>query len=161
MEIERKWLIDAFPAELVPCEEKVTYSWYISTSPVVRLRESRGRYILTFKGEGHLSREEIESEIPEVFAKEIIRFTGKEPIVKTMKVYDLEGSLKLECSSVDNTFLYAEVEFDSEEEANAFVPPSFLGKEVTYDPQMKMNNYWKRKNGLDWACSLRDESVLD
>lgn len=148
MEIERKWLIDAFPEGLTPCEEKVTYSWYVSTTPVVRLRHSRGRYILTFKGEGHLSREEIESEIPENFAKEIIRFVGKEPIVKTMKVYDLEGGLKLECSAVDDTFMYAEVEFDSEDEANAFAAPSYLGKEVTYDPQMKMNNYWKQKNGI-------------
>ena len=42
-------------------------------------------------------------------------------------------------------FLYAEVEFDSREAAEAFVPPDFLGKELTGDKDFTMAAYWRRK----------------
>ena len=48
----------------------------------------------------------------------------------------------LEFSMVDRDtpkeFMYAEIEFESEEEALSFVPPSFLGPEITYDSFYKM-----------------------
>ena len=46
---------------------------------------------------------------------------------------------------MDQKFAYAEVEFSSVEEANAFVMPEFLLKDVTEDPYYSMAGYWKRK----------------
>ena len=77
-----------------------------------------------------------------------LRIVGKDPIRKHKCDYILPGGLVLECSLVDegieNEFMYAEVEFPSVEEAEAFEVPPYLGKEVTYDRYWKMNNYWKR-----------------
>ena len=62
MEIERKWLIDGFPAGLPLLKEARVRQGYISTAPVVRIRESVNadgcRCVLCFKGEGTLAREE-------------------------------------------------------------------------------------------------------
>ena len=61
MEIERKWLIDGFPAGLPLLKEARVRQGYISTAPVVRIRESVNadgcRCVLCFKGEGTLARE--------------------------------------------------------------------------------------------------------
>ena len=38
----------------------------------------------------------------------------------------------------------AEVEFDSVEAANAFVPPDFLGREMTEVREFSMSQYWIR-----------------
>ena len=53
MEIERKWLIDGFPAGLPLLKEARVRQGYISTAPVVRIRESVNadgcRCVLCFK----------------------------------------------------------------------------------------------------------------
>lgn len=53
-------------------------------------------------------------------------------IRKDYRIYQLPDGRKLECSLVDggteNAFLYAEVEFPTVEEANAFVPLLFWAK---------------------------------
>ena len=41
--------------------------------------------------------------------------------------------------------MFAEVEFESEDEANSFIPLSFMLEEVTYDKQYKMKNYWNSR----------------
>jgi hypothetical protein len=60
MEIERKWLIDGFPAGLPLLKEARVRQGYISTAPVVRIRESVNadgcRCVLCFKGEGTRAR---------------------------------------------------------------------------------------------------------
>ena len=60
MEIERKFLIDTPPQNLTsyPCKE--IEQGYLCTSPVVRIRRSNDKYILTCKGEGLMVREEYE-----------------------------------------------------------------------------------------------------
>ena len=54
MEIERNWLIDGFPAGLPLLKEARVRQGYISTAPVVRIRESVNadgcRCVLCFKG---------------------------------------------------------------------------------------------------------------
>ena len=45
-------------------------------------------------------------------------------------------------------FIYAEIEFSSEEDAKNFKLPDFLDwEEVTYDENYKMKNYWNRTRG--------------
>ena len=41
--------------------------------------------------------------------------------------------------------IFAEVEFDSLEEANAFIPPAWFDKDVTDDPSYANSNISKRK----------------
>ena len=68
MEIERKFLIDGFPQGLPLLEEAVVYQGYLCVDPVVRIRskETAGKktsYVLCFKGEGTLARQEIEMDL--------------------------------------------------------------------------------------------------
>ena len=152
MEIERKFLIDRFPESLPLESECEMRQIYISVMPTVRARSKKvgdkETFRLTVKGSGELCREEIETSVTREQFEALCRVAEKEPIRKLKRCYKLPDGLLLECSLVDegteNEFMYAEVEFGSVAAAEAFVPPDYLGKEVTYDNSWKMNNYWKR-----------------
>lgn len=155
MEIERKFLLKKFP----PISEYKEYEveqGYISIDPEVRIRRktalsglSKGYtdYKLTVKGDGLLEREEIETTISEEVFEQLKAFIKKPMIQKTYRIYQL-GNHTLECSAVDlnlpSAFIYAEIEFESTQEAEAFQWPFQDGAEVTYDQSFKMKQYWKR-----------------
>lgn len=152
MEIERKWLVDGFPdGEGWPLlQHAAVRQGYIATAPAVRIRESiaagKSRYVLCFKGKGTLAREEVETDIDKALFDRLTAFTGQDLVTKDFKVYALPGGEHLEVSCVDaardTAFYYAEVEFESVEAARAFVPPAFLGKEMTEDAGFSMSRYW-------------------
>lgn len=143
MEIERKYRIDRFPGEeegwpLV--KEAVVCQGYLATSPTVRIRaaearrpERRTTYTLTFKGEGTLVRQEIELPLEEATFLQLRELLPAPMIRKDYRVYALPDGHRLECSLVDG------------EESEAFVPPAFLGPEVTEDPSFHMSEYWQTK----------------
>ena len=153
LEIERKFLIDGFPEDLELLSEVYIEQGYVSFEPEVRIRKAVvldtgvEEYYLTIKGDGDLARREIETEITRAFYEDIANFIGVNVVRKEYKKYKL-GQWELEVSLVDAgtdwEFYYAEIEFPSEEEANAFVLPEYLGKEITYDAHYKMKNFWKR-----------------
>ena len=105
MEIERKWLIDGFPAGLPLLKEARVRQGYISTAPVVRIRESVNadgcRCVLCFKGEGTLAREEVETDISAELFRRLTAFTGQDLVTKDYRVYALPGGERLEVSLVD------------------------------------------------------------
>ena len=151
MEIERQFVIDAFPPLPVK-ESAVMRQGYLAVDPTVRIRSKetaeRIDYKLCFKGEGTLAREEIELPLTaEVFGRLTELLKGA-LIVKEYRTYTLPGGLTLEASLVDpgaeTAFLYAEVEFPTIEEALAFEPPSYLGQDVTERPGYGMSQYWER-----------------
>lgn len=159
-EIERKFLIDRFPEELPLIKEAVIFQSYISVNPEIRIREyieestiyNHFGYRLTIKTDGELTREEVQWEIlPELYFELLKDVKGK-PIFKQYRTYRLPDGHILECSIVDagteNEFMYAEIEFEGELEARKFTPPSYLGKEITFYPEYKMKNYWKRTRNL-------------
>jgi CYTH domain-containing protein len=156
MEIERKFLLNAFPIA-VPYAKSIIYQSYLSTSPEVRIREKvlwpteATDYTITVKGEGDLSRFEAETMITHKFYVDTLRFLGKKPIKKNYFKYYIDDH-DIEISLVDDgAFIYAEVEFRSEEEAKAYEWPwpEILEREITYDKNYKMKNYW-----LDTRCGL-------
>lgn len=150
MEIERKFLIDKFP-DLPEVASAQVCQGYLSTAPVVRIRKAAlpdgsEKFELTVKGKGTLVRTEVNIPITAEQYNEMAGLLKREPIRKDYRVYALPDGHRLECSIVDSgapgEFMYAEVEFDSVEEANTFVPPEYLGREVTEDPGFSMNSYW-------------------
>lgn len=145
LEIERKWLLEDFPP-IAPTKEAIIKQFYISTDPEVRFRESNNHYSpykMTIKSKGTLTRQEIEFEIDRKVWEEGLQFIGdKKPIHKLYRTYLVNG-YKIEVSQVDDNFIYAEVEFCDEDEANNYQFP-FDGKEITYDPTFKMSSYWER-----------------
>lgn len=157
MEIERKFVLDKLPP-LTPKKEIDVYQGYISVEPEVRIRsyevisgKDKGHkdYLLTVKGNGSLSREEIETYVSEQFFNQAAAFLQHPLIHKRHFKYDYHGHI-LECSIVDegmsSSFIYGEVEFQSEEAAERFEWPfkDMWAWDVTDIPTYKMKNYWTR-----------------
>ncbi|MCH4239035.1 MAG: CYTH domain-containing protein [Oscillospiraceae bacterium] len=153
MEIERKWLMTQKPQNLPVLEKAVLYQGYLSTHPTVRIRskECSGKsgWKLCIKGKGTLVREEIELDLTQKKFEALSHLLAKPMIRKDYTAFSLPDGLRLEYSEVDtgapDAFAYAEVEFDSVEAAHAFVPPTFLGREVTEEPGWTMADFWERR----------------
>ena len=69
MEIERKWLVNGWPQGLQQTEEFTMRQGYVSVRPTVRIRQEslaggETRYVLCFKSQGGLAREEVETDLP-------------------------------------------------------------------------------------------------
>lgn len=156
LEIERKFLMDGFPFGLDIISEVEIEQGYVSIDPEVRVRRSVDKKTgevqcyITIKGEGTLTRTEIETEIDENFYYDVADFMGVAMITKDYKKYKL-GEWKLEVACVDagtpREFFYGEIEFPTEEDAKNFDPPKYLGREITFSEDYKMKNYWKRTRG--------------
>ena len=155
MEIERKFLLNKLPG-IDSVKHIEIYQGYVSTKPEVRIRsyevlsgENKGHkdYMLTIKGDGNLTREEIETYISQDFFMKVAQFIGKPLIHKDYRKYIVDGNV-LECSVVDpemNTeFCYGEVEYNNEKDASEFEWPFEGATDVTYDKSYKMKNYWLR-----------------
>lgn len=150
MEIERKFLIDGFP-NLPMLSRGMVEQGYLSTRPVVRIRKTEREegtsYMLCVKGEGSIARTEVELPLSAEQYRELQSLLSRPMIQKDYRVYALPGGLRLECSLVDGEsphgFFYAEVEFETMEQALSFQPPDFLGREVT-EENYSMNLYWER-----------------
>ena len=155
-EIERKWLLDGELPEtaLKLLNTEMIYQGYMSINPEIRIRtselsDSSLKSVFTVKGEGDLVRDEVQFEITRDQFDTMLRIAGfsKEDLIhKRLSVYDYNG-YKLEVNYVDagkeTAFNYMEIEFNSIEDAKNFVAPEWFGREITYEPQYKMKNYWQ------------------
>lgn len=134
MEIERKYLIRELPERLeqYPCRQ--IEQGYLNTDPVVRIRRTDEQYTLTYKGKGFMVREEynlplnrnaflhLREKIDGILIKKRRYLIPFETYTIELDVF--KGALA--------PLLLAEVEFETEDEANAFVPPSWFGEDVTF-----------------------------
>lgn len=137
MEIERKFLIKQIPPKCTsfPCRQ--IEQAYLNTDPVVRVRRDNDDYYLTYKGKGLLSREEYNLPLnKEAYEHLLAKADG---IILTKKRYmiPVPGSdhLTIELDVFEGHYdglVLAEVEFTSEEEAKAFIPPVWFGEDVTF-----------------------------
>jgi CYTH domain-containing protein len=149
VEIEKKFLVSGFPnAEVVSTSQSSAI--YITVKPEIRLRalsrNGETRCHLTYKSAGTLTRTEIETEVGLEFTQQMFAEFGADPIQKEIRVYNDNGH-EVVVARVDagsaSEFYYAEVEFDSEEEALAYQYPfDGLIADVTEDRSYKMKNYW-------------------
>ena len=159
-EIERKWLFNSqdIPRKLSPTITHYRQA-YINLEPEVRIRsrivERDGElgeetYKLCLKSTGALSRIEVQKELSFNEFKDLMLLGNlKESDFAQKHYYTIPVSgYELTVGVVDegtpNEFCYGEIEFPSEEAANAFVPPSWFGEDVTNDSSYKMKNYWAR-----------------
>ena len=140
MEIERKFLTEQLPFDITayPCH-RMTQA-YISFSPTIRVRQSDDAYILTVKGKGHLAREEFELPLSREDYDRLLTKTEGTPVRKKRYYVPLEGGLTAEVDVYEGELaglLTTEVEFSSLEEAEAFVPPVWFGKDVSEERAYK------------------------
>lgn len=138
MEIERKYLIDQLPADLASYPCKVIEQGYLCTEPVVRIRRSNDKYTLTYKGSGLMVREEYNLPLTaESFAHLKNKIDGR-LITKRRYLIPLADKYTIELDVFEGDLAplqLAEVEFETEEEANSFIPPEWFGEDVTFSTE--------------------------
>ena len=146
VEIERKWLVRKIPEDLESYECLEIEQAYLSSSPTVRVRRENDDYYLTYKSSGKESTDtsmsRTEYNLPlDRDSYEHLR-EKKDGILISKKRYLIpdRNGLKIELDVFDAPYeglVVAEVEFESLEDAKAYTPPGWFGKEVTLDPKYK------------------------
>lgn len=152
IEIERKWLLTKVPEHLCLLSVGMVEQLYFSGDTDIRIRkvEADGSTLCTMdvKGPGDLERKEIKKNITIDEYNQMKEIIGKKPIDKQYYRYDVGLKNVLEVSVVDpgtkDSFIYAEIEFDSQEAAEAYTLPIQEALDITYTPEYKMKNVWKR-----------------
>lgn len=136
MEIERKYLLKELP-DLGNFEHHKIEQAYLCTGPVVRVRREDENYYMTYKGSGMMSREECNLALTKESYEHLKAKADGNIISKIRYLIPLEGTkLVAEVDVFEEPFaplILAEVEFESEEAANTFVPPAWFGEDVTFD----------------------------
>ncbi len=161
MEIERKFLIENLPSDLAGYKCLLIEQAYLCTCPVIRIRREDDNYYLTYKGKGLMAREEYNLPLnKEAYEHMLFKADGNiiskrrylipvtKPIfVKGYTLSDSSVKLTIELDIFDPPFaplIIAEVEFPDEKMANAFIPPAWLGEDVTNNPEYHNSNLSKR-----------------
>ena len=143
MEIERKFLVPRLPPGLERSRSTQIEQGYIAIAgdgTEVRIRRRNGAAVLTVKSGSGRSRSEEEIEIDvERFAR-LWPLTEGRRIEKMRHLIPAGAGLTIELdvySGALTGLTVAEVEFGSEDAADAFEPPEWFGSEVTYDARFK------------------------
>ena len=152
LEIERKFLIPHLPADIekYPHAEILQGYFFNEAEKVVRLRKKWNQYYQTIKTGQGLTRQEDEEDLTQAVFEEQRNNVGDRSLQKTRyeipyewKIIELDiyrGKLQW--------LVVAEIEFTSEEEANAFTAPDSFGKELTGIPQAG-NSYLAKYGKFD------------
>jgi CYTH domain-containing protein len=157
VEIERKWILDKLPIGCTSRNVTEIRQYYLSMSPEVRIRSSIScsgtvkTCTMTIKSSNKsLSRREVEFVISESKVKKLLHNHPNLPCV-FKKSYDI-GIRGLVISEVTypKKFIYAEIEYESEDEAKSSTPPKTINDliiaEVTNNPKWYMANVSKSRS---------------
>lgn len=135
MEIERKFLVKEIPVRLTdyPCLQ--IEQGYLNTDPVVRIRRTNNTYTLTYKGKGLMVREEYNLPLNRTAFCHLKEKIDGLLIQKRRYLLPYQDKYTIELDIFEGShapLVLAEVEFETEEEANAFIPPEWFGEDVTF-----------------------------
>jgi len=151
MEIEKKYLVKELPS-LDNIKYCIIEQAYISSNPTIRIRKSifedKTTYILCIKSNGLFKREEYEINISEEEYLNLLNKADSNIIYKKRYFIPLHNNLIAELDIYEGNFrnlVTVEVEFESEEDANSFIPPLWFSDDVTYDKKYK-NGYLAYKS---------------
>ncbi|MGQ1785123.1 MULTISPECIES: CYTH domain-containing protein [unclassified Saccharicrinis] len=144
-EVERKFLVSDTPSFLNKIPYQPIRQGYIASEDggnEVRVREKGENHWLTVKSSGELTRIEVEIPISKAHFDQLWTLTEHRRIEKHRHLINDEGriiEIDVFQGSLEGLVL-AEIEFDSIEKADSYAPPSWMGKEVTYDANFKNRN---------------------
>ena len=140
MEIERKFLIskENLPSNLDSYPHHKLEQGYLSTSPVVRIRKEDDNYYLTYKSKGLMVRREENLPLDADSYRHLLKKADGNIITKTRYKIPFDNGLTIEIDVFHGKFqglILAEVEFPTEDAANAFIPPDYFGEDVTFSSE--------------------------
>lgn len=143
MEIEKKYLIniEEIPFDISSFENHFIEQAYLCTEPVVRVRKEDDNYYMTYKGKGLMAREEYNLPLNETAYYHLLKKADGNIITKRRYLIpfndnSLNKPLTIELDIFEGVFkdiCLAEIEFESVEDAEKIIPPSWFGKDVTFD----------------------------
>ncbi|MES2971054.1 MAG: CYTH domain-containing protein [Patescibacteria group bacterium] len=145
VEIERKFLVPTLPDNLEEFPHKAIKQGYIvigTDGTEVRLRDKAGKYTLTVKSKGELSRGECESALTREQFDTFWPTTEGRRVEKTR--YEIpHGDLTIELDVYEGDLIghvSAEIEFPTVWAADVLEVPDWLGADVTADSAYKNQN---------------------
>ena len=149
MEIERKFLVSSLPDNLAQYPKKELTQAYLCTSPVIRIRREGDAYVLTYKGDGLIAREEYNLPLTREAYEHLLPKADGMVITKTRYYIPEKDGLTIELDVFSGAYeglVLAEVEFDTREAADTYLPPQWFGKDVSLDGRYH-NNALSKGNG--------------
>jgi len=140
IEIEKTFLIKEIPVDLSLVKSEEIKQGYISPSPSpLRIRQKGEKFELTKKiplKEGdYSSAEEINIYLTEYEFNKLWPLTER-MLEKTRHYITLDGGLTAELDVFEGALeglSFVEVEFNSQEQMDSFVPPDWFGKDITQE----------------------------
>ena len=147
MEIEKKYLVKKIPDNLSEYKCRLIEQAYLSTNPVVRVRKDNEDYYLTYKGKGLMAREEYNLPLnKEAYEHLLAKADGNIITKHRYEIPDKTGkTIELDIfDGVYNGTVIAEVEFDSIDEADSYIPPDWFLDDVTNDTSYHNSNMSKQ-----------------
>lgn len=147
MEIERKFTIRTLPDLQKYSFHKIKQA-YLNTDPVIRIRKEDEHYYMTYKGKGLLAREEYNLPLNQTAFEHLLDKADGIIIAKTRYLIPYE-TYTIELDIFEDELaplIIAEVEFETEEEAHAFLPPEWFLDDVTMNADYHNSNLSRSKN---------------
>mgnify|MGYP002859444769 CR=1 FL=1 len=161
MEIERQFLIDTLPH--LPAKYDTIRQGYVALLPEIRIRQvGDSEFTLTVKQGAGLVREEWETAISQQEFDSLAErlMPGTHMIKKRRYRLLIANGLVAEVHIHEGHlagFSYAEVEFDTVEDAAAFEPPAWFGREVTEDVRFSYGTL-AQENGMEIVRQILEET---
>lgn len=157
LEIERKFLLTEVPHDLIKeglinvrSEQRIEQTYLaiddnqeLRVRRIVDISSGHVKFTHTFKVGNGLRREEIEYDISESIYKQITQAFRAIPLTKT-RITAAWGDIIIEIDCYDQIELtVVEVEFNSLEDATAFIAPEWFGKEISADKEYSNKKVWR------------------
>jgi len=144
-EKERKFLVKYLPEGYEEVRHNLIEQAYLSLLPEFRIRKIGNAYVKTEKGEGDFTRDEAEAPISFETFLDLEKQACTPFLIKMRHYVPLSHGNIAELDVYRNIkdLLTVEVEFKSNEKANAFEIPDWFGREITYDKAFKNKNLAK------------------
>ncbi|MBB3111887.1 CYTH domain-containing protein [Paenibacillus phyllosphaerae] len=154
-EIERKYLLDAFPAEELQGEgitvqsTQTIYQTYLAYAGKEEIRvrmieneQGERTYTHTFKSGHGMVREEIEYAISGEIYEQLLRNANLTPLMKVRTTVDYQGTI-LEIDDYKQVELtVVEVEFPDLAAADYFMAPAWFGRELGAEDEYRNKTLW-------------------
>ncbi len=137
MEIERKFLVKEMPSDLSQYKVREIEQAYLNFSPTLRIRhdvsEGIDKYELTYKGQGIYAHEEYNLPLDKASYDNLMKKHDGSVIKKKRYMVPIDGhTAELDIFEGELAgYSLVEVEFDSIEEEDSFIPPAWFGRDVT------------------------------